>query len=239
MNPLCRVLHFFPAALILAAILLPRLPARAQVYERTIIHAGDSVSKYYTYLFPSFGDATVKLRDGRSLIYKMNFNLLLCDMQFINAKGDSLAISNPVEIDSILLDSCLFVYVYKRGYFQLLAVTDAVSLAVFRQCTFEPVQIGGMGTPRHSGGIEMFNSITSRQGTMPLLLNEDIFALKNTSFLFFYKGGGTENAGKAAFLRIFAGDKKSFDQFVKSNKIDYNKPGDLVKLFHFCTQSKM
>ena len=43
-------------------------------------------------------------------------------MQFINPKGDTLVITNPADIDSILLDSCSFIYDYRKGYFQILAV---------------------------------------------------------------------------------------------------------------------
>jgi hypothetical protein len=232
-------MSYAPAALLFAALFLQGLTARAQINDKTIIHAGDSLSNYYTYLFPSFGDAVVKMRDGRSVIYKMNFNLLLSDMQFINPKGDTMVITNPADIDSILLDSCSFIYDYKKGYFQMLAVSDAVSLTVHRHTTFEPVPNGAMGAKSPTGGVEMLNSIANRQGTIPLVLDEDIYVLENTIFFLYYRGGGVENAGKAAFMRIYNGEKRSFDQFVKTNKIDFNKQGDLEKLFHFCIQSKM
>ncbi len=232
-----REMKYAPAALLFAALLLQGVTTSAQIFEKTVIHSGDSLSKHFTYLFPSFGDGRVKMRDGRSVVYKMNFNLLLCDMEFIDAKGDSLVIDNPVEIDSILLDSCSFIYVYKKGYFQILAVSGDVSLAVSRVGAFEPVPFGGKGEKMSTGGVEMYNSIATRQGMMPLLFNQDIYALRTTSFLILYMGGQTENAKKSAFMRIYHGDKKTFDQFVKTNTIDFNKQGDLEKLFHFCTQS--
>jgi hypothetical protein len=222
-----------------AAMLLQGVTARTQNNDKTIIYAGDSLSKHYTWLFPTFGDATVKMRDGTSLIYKMNFNLLLCDMQFINPKGDTLVITNPAVIDSILLDSSSFIYDYKKGYFQILLTSGTVCLAIHRQTTFDPVPIGAMGAKSQAGGVEMINSVSNRQGTFPLTLNEDIYVLKSTSFLLYYKGGGIENAGKADFMRIYHGDRRTFDQFVKTNKIDFNKQGDLEKLFQFCAQSKM
>ncbi len=239
MERLRREMKYAWAVLFFAALLLQGITARSQAYDKTIVHAGDSISHHYSYLFPFFRDATVKFRDGRSFVYKINFNTLLCDMQFINPKGDTLAITNAELIDSILMDSCSFFYEYQKGYFQILAVSDAARLAVHRQSSFEPVEIGGMGESRSSGGVDMINSFSGRQGTLPLVLNRDIYVLKKTSYLVVYKGGEMENAGKAAFLKIYGGDKKSFDQYVKANKIDFNKQGDLEKLFHFCTQSKI
>jgi hypothetical protein len=239
MEPLLRGMKNAWAVLIFSALVLHGIDARSQVYEKTIVHAGDSISHHYSYLLPFFQDATIKFRDGRSFVYKINFNTVLCDMQFINPKGDTLVISNAELIDSILVDSCSFIYNYQKGYFQILAVSDAATLAVHRQSTFEPVEIGGMGESRSSGGVEMINSFSGRQGTLPLVLNRDIYVLKKTSYWVVYKNGEMENAGKAAFMKIYGGDKKSFDQFVKANKIDFNKQGDLEKLFHFCTQSKI
>lgn len=232
-------MKYAPAAFLSTALLLQGVSARAQVYDKMIIPAGDSISKYTTYLFPSFGDATVKARDGRSSIYKMNFNLLLCDMQFIDQKGDTLVITNPADIDSIQLNGCSFIYDHNKGYFQILAVSGVVSLAVHRQTRFDPVPVGAMGAKNESGRVVMMNSIPSRQGTMPLRLNEDIYVLKSMSFVLFYEGGETENAGKAAFRGIYRGDKKDFDQFVKANRIDFNNQGDLEKIFQFCAQSKI
>jgi hypothetical protein len=232
-------MKYAPAAFLFAAFLLQGVTASAQIREKTIIHSGDSLSNYFTFLFPSFRDAKVKMHDGRSVVYKMNFNLLLCDMEFIDAKGDSLVIDNPAEIDSILLDSCLFIYVDKKGYFQSLSVSGDVSLAVSRVAAFEPVPFGGKGAKMPSGGVVRYNSLYNRGGSMPLFFNQDIYALRTTSFLIFYMGGQTEDAGKAAFMRIYHGDKGTFDEFVKTNKINFNKQGDLEKLFHFCTQAKM
>ena len=200
---------------------------------------GDSISHHYSYLFPSFKEATVKFRDGRHFTYKMNFNTLLCDMQFINAKGDTLAITNGELIDSIQLDSSYFIFDYKKGYFQIIAVSDAARLAIYRRSTFQPVQKGGMGESKQSGGVEMINAIGSRQGTTPLVLNQDIYVVRKTTYFLIYKSGEMENAGKAAFMKIYDGDEKSFEQYVKANKINFNEQGDLEKIFHFCTQNKM
>lgn len=238
MRSIRHIIKNAPAAFVFTVLLLQAVSVLAQKNDATIVHVGDSLSKFYTYLFPSFEDATVKMRDGRSFVYKMNFNTVLCGMQFINSKGDTLVITNAEEIDSILLDSCSFIYDFKKGYFQILATSGKLNLAVYRQCTYQPVAYGAMGSNGSSVNVEMANSISNRQGTAPLTLNEDIYLLKHTNYVLYYLGGETEDVGKSTFSRIYKGDKKSFDKFIKANKIDFNKQGDLEKLFQFCTQSK-
>lgn len=239
MIQLRRNMKYVPAVLYFAALVMQGVRVHAQEYNKLIIHAGDSISHHYSYLFPDFQNAAVEFRDGRSFTYKMNFNLVLCDMQFINKKGDTLAITNGEDIDSIGMDSSSWVYDYQKGYFQIVAAAGPWKLAVYRRTTFEPVQNGGMGESRQSGGVEMINAVSGRQGTLPLVLNQDIFVVRKTSYwLIYYKIGDMESAGKTAFMKLYGGDKKSFDQFVKANKINFNVQGDLEKLFQFCIQSK-
>ena len=40
----------------------------------------------------------------------MNFNMLLCDMQFIDPKGDTLEISKTEDIDSIQFKNAVFYF---------------------------------------------------------------------------------------------------------------------------------
>jgi hypothetical protein len=85
--------RYFPLAVI--ALICFSYSVKAQVFRKKIVHSGESISDRSYYLFPSFADATVKLKAGGSLSSKMNFNLLICDMQFINPANDTLVISNP------------------------------------------------------------------------------------------------------------------------------------------------
>jgi hypothetical protein len=219
-------------------LVLQGVAGYAQVSDHIVIPAEDSISNHYSYLFPSFMEAEVKFRDGRSFTYKMDFNMLICEMQYINTKGDTLQITNAGLIDSIRMDSCSFIYDYQKGYFQIVAVSDAASLAIYRRASFLPVQKGGMGENRQDGGVQQFNLMNTREGTRPLVLDQDINAVRTTTYLLILKSGEMENAGKAAFMKLYNGDKKSFDQYIMANKINLNQQDDLEKLFHFCTQPK-
>lgn len=225
------------AVLCFTLLILQGVTAHSQEYDKLIIHSGDSISRHYTWLFPSFENATVKFRDGRIFVYEMNFNTMLCDMQYIGRNGDTLAITNAELVDSIRFDSSSFIYDYKKGYFQIVAGSGAVSFAIYRRTSFEPVQAGGMGEARQSGGVEVIDAINTRQGMLPPVLNQDMYALKKTAYYLISKNGDFENAGKGAFLKIYHGDRKSFERYVRQNKIDFNDQADLEKLFHFCVQS--
>ena len=81
---------------------------KAQVYDKKTVHAGQSLSEVSYYLFPSFRDAKVQFKKGGELVSKLNFNLLICQMQFIDPKGDTLNLTRLEDIDEIDFDSTFF-----------------------------------------------------------------------------------------------------------------------------------
>ncbi len=109
---------------------------KAQTYDKMIIHNNDNLANYFTYRFPSFEEASVLFKNGGTLKNKMNFNTLLCTMQFIDPKGDTLEISKPGEIDSILFNDCTFFF--RKGYFEILGTYDSVKLIVSRKAILAP-----------------------------------------------------------------------------------------------------
>src|SRR5579871_3151016 len=100
----------------------------AQVFEKKTVHAGQSLSEFAYFLFPSFSDATVKFKAGGKLSSKMNFNMFLCQMQFIDPHGDTLSLSKPEELDSIYLYNYTFFYNPSVGYYEIYPGKDSLRL---------------------------------------------------------------------------------------------------------------
>lgn len=222
-----------------AVIFFQSFSAASQVYEKKVIHADENISDYFTWRFPSFEEATIVFKNGASSIYKMNFNMLLCTMQFIDPKGDTLEISKPGDIDSIRLNNSTFFF--RDGYFEIIAAIDSVKLIVSRKARFEPVKIGAMGLPSRNSAIDNYDSYSSndKQYTMPiqLLINQNIYAYQKTEFFLTSNKSEFIKATKTNFLKIFNDDKKSIEKFLRLNKINFNRQDDLEKLFHFCTHT--
>jgi hypothetical protein len=207
--------------------------AKGQVYERKTIQSGESLSELSYYLFPSFEDAAVKFKKGGTLVSKMNFNLLICQMQFIDEHGDTLNIDKPAEIESIALSNNLFFY--DEGYYEIIAAADSSELAVLRTATCQPVKIGALGLPNRSAtGVESDTSLMVQSGEKHLLVREDIDVFKVTTYFLMIPGGEKVRANKAGFLNFFSKDKKQIQAYVKTNRPSFNKEADLKKLFNYC-----
>ena len=108
--------------------------AKGQAYQRTTIHAGESISSLSYYLLPSFTNATVKLKSSGRLVSKMNFNLLICEMQFIGPGNDTLSIAKPEDVDSIVLGTNIFFF--NEGYYEIFASAGNIKLAVLLKVSY-------------------------------------------------------------------------------------------------------
>jgi hypothetical protein len=228
--------YYFVAALF-GVFVLGTSNAHGQVFDRTIIRAGDNLADYFTYRFPSFTDAIILFKNRGPLISKMNFNMLTGEMQFISPKGDTLAVSKPEDIDSIRLNNCVFFF--NKGYFEIIAAFDSVRLVVFRKVSFESVKIGAMGAPVRSAAVDDYNVYLSSQGPRALFVNQDLYVFRKTIYFLIEGNGEAMTATRSNFLKIFTGNRKSVENFIKLNNTNFEKQADLDKLFHFCIQPKM
>ena len=207
---------------------------KAQVYDKKTVHAGESLAEVSYYLFPSFRDAKVQFKKGGELVSKLNFNLLICQMQFIDPKGDTLNLTRLKDIDEIDFDSTSFFY--NEGYYQVLANIDGTRLTVLRKVSYEPIKIGALGLRNQSGtGTEEEGSFVHKSGDKELVLNEDVDIIRVTSFVLIAGGGEMIKANRSGFIKLFSKNSQSITAYIKESKPDFNKESDLKKLFAFCT----
>ncbi|MBS1597902.1 MAG: hypothetical protein JST75_06735 [Bacteroidetes bacterium] len=204
--------------------------------QNEIIHAGENLSDHFTYQFPAFTDGTVLFKNGTVSMAKMNFNTFLCKMQFIDPSGDTLVLSKLEEISSIRLNDRSFLY--NNGYYEIITESDSIKLAVLRKINIDVVVTGAMGAHSHTANIHSFDSYINPSASKGLFVNEDLSVKKETSYSLMGAGGTIINASKSGFLKMFSSDKKNIENYLKSNKINFNNRDDLEKLFLFCIHSK-
>jgi hypothetical protein len=210
----------------------------AQLTETITVKAGndlsDALATHGVYQFPVFNTGTVLFRDGSSTKARMNFNVYLNAMQFIDDKGDTLEIANPELIDSIKLDST--VYFYTKEYLQV--VSDGADIKLVRQqkVSFQSVKRGAYGLPAPGASIETYggNAVKGFNTVNRLTLNEDIIVKRETYYFIYYKKFRSVRANRPGFHTAFPGLKDQVNNFTSTNKIDFKKEDDLKKLFQFC-----
>lgn len=142
-------------------------------------------------------------------------------MQFIGTANDTLSIAKPGETNSILLNNAVFFF--NKGYYEIITSAGNVKLAVLRKVNYEPIKIGALGVPSHSGtGIQSYSSLVTTVGQRQLVVNEDIEITKETAY-FLINCNNTEmiKANKSGFLKLFPHSNQPLQTYFRQNKIDF------------------
>lgn len=184
------------------------------------------------YRYPTFMQSRVYFKDGDSAGGRLNYNYLLQSMQFMDPKGDTLVISNEKNISYISIGMDTFFY--DNGYYEWIASSATAKLAVKHSLKTAGTQkLGAFGIPSATNKIESQDEIRS-YNTQKLDINEEIVFAKQKA----YYVSGLKNhfveANKKNMSKLFP--EKDIDNYIKENKLNLNKEGDLVDLFVFlCT----
>ncbi len=188
------------------------------------------------FLFPEFQDARVFLV-GRDAKTKMNYNLLMDEMQFIDEKGDTLALKNKGDIVAIYIGKRVFKY-SSVGYTEVMAMgpTGNPELAVKRtikeagRSNYE-----GYGT---KSALSSAKNITSAglEGRVQSYHSASQEITYQRSDLYYLNFSGKYRiANRSGFSKVFSDKKKEIENYLKQNPVDYNNEDDVVRLFNFCT----
>jgi hypothetical protein len=205
----------------------------AQKYSQVTIHAGENVDAYYKYRFPAFEDALVYLKNGTVSSYKMNFNLLLCEMQFIGPKGDTMEIANMADIDSVIFRKAKFIF--DDGFYEIIASSGSIQLALSRSVSIEGIKVGAMGIESQGTSVDSYESFVSVEGLKGLALNQDVAVKEKESYFLISGPGEIVDANKSGFMKVFVGKSGDIEDFIKSERIHFNRQKDIETLFGYCT----
>lgn len=188
------------------------------------------------YRFPGFAQGTVIFRDGRGSSARLNYNISLDEMQFINQQGDTLAIADPDNINLVNLNGTRFYY--NNGYLQAVDVGNEIILAS-RQVLIAEYKKGEtfntMLSPDEKGTGE---SLFTRNGQKYSPGTDGQMLTSKEHFFFGDGNGGFTKAGKEYILRRYDKNQTAIKEFLKANHTDFNKRADILQLLQFCNQLK-
>ena len=185
------------------------------------------------FLYPQFVKGKVLFRNGVVAAAMMNYNSLNDQMLFIDAKGDSLALTEEKTIALITLGNDTFYYV--NGYVRLVASNSVVKLAERKAWEVADIRkIGAQDRPAIGVAVTSFSTLTDGFGrTLDLILNEDLILRKRPYYYFGDMFNHFVPAGKKNLLSFFPVKEDILVNYLKENKINFNKKDDLEKVAQF------
>ena len=227
------------ALLLLLFILISYIGLSAQDSTLVTIKAGNRVKDVLTaadiYYYPQFTDGKVILRDGTMVAAKLNYTRLFDQMLFIGRKGDTLALADEKNIKFIAIDQDTFYY--DKGYIRIIVDNDFVKLAEKQVWIVADIRkIGTHNRPTTTVAITSLSSYTDGTDAAKshdLILNEDIVLRKETQYYFGNAYNHFVLAGKKRLQLLFPKEELSIENYLKKNKVNYDKKDDLEKLAQF------
>jgi len=209
----------------------------AQASETVRVKSGEQLSASDKYLYPQFTTGTVLYRDGRTVSAKLNFNLLLREMQFLNTPRleDTLAISQEYTIRHVKINDDIFIHDQKAGFLKVLGDYGKVRLV-----TAQSLQVGNVdkeGGYGQSSGVSSIKAISNlpnaNSSITPLSMKGDVMYSHRASYFLADEGGVTYPANRKTVLKLYPKHKNVIDDYLKENTVQFSREGDLKKLLEF------
>lgn len=186
------------------------------------------------YVLPAFVTGSVKMKDGRIELAKMDYNKLTEEMIF-EKDGVMLALDSLSAIDTVILESRVFVP-HEKIFYEVL-VKGPVSLFIEHRCNllFAGTSSGYGGTSE-TGAAHSLSSLTNMGRAYHLKLPSNYHVTDAT--LYWIRKDGTFYKSNTAsqVIKVFPDKSKDIKQFIKSRKLNLKKPGDLVSLIVKCNE---
>jgi hypothetical protein len=228
--------------LLLLFILIGCSDLPAQDSTLVTIKAGNKVKDVLTpaeiFSYPQFTNGKVFFKDGTKAVAKMNYTRLTDQMLFIDPKGDTLELADEKTIRFITIDKDTIYY--DEGYIRLIANNGVVKLGEKQLWVVADVQkIGTHNTPKSSVAITSLSTYSdegTRAKSYDLVLNQDLIIRKETLYYLGDSYNRFARAGKKKLLLLFPKEQMSLENYLKENKVNFDKKEDLEKLVQFLGQ---
>jgi hypothetical protein len=194
------------------------------------------------YRYDQFRDGKVLFHNGSAAAAKFNYNVLLGEMQFIDAKGDTLALANEpvvrlVGIDGPSSRQDLFMFDQTKGYMEVIADYGAAKLAVKQGLKTTKVERKS-AYDQSSGASAITNYQFHSAGNASIAKLDtkgDLLLIKDRSYFFIDQNSRFHPANRASILKVFAKHRDQIATYLASESIDFNKEDDLKKLLNYCS----
>ena len=201
------------------------------------VKAGERINEVLSYnqifRYPAFQNGTVFFRDGKNAAGKFNYNMLVAEIQFIDAKGDTLSLANEKTLKQVVVAGDTFYY--NPVCIRALKSSASVKLgerAYFKEFVQKPGAYGLSTATTATNSVDVL--VEPRR--VNLNAEQEITLVKHTQYLFAGKYAEYVPAGKKNLLKSFPKYKNEISSYLDSTAVDYSKREDMERLLGFLSE---
>ncbi len=180
------------------------------------------------YAFDDFTPGMVKLKGGETYSKLLNYNIVTNEMIFEN-EGKFLAIANPENVDTVLINDRKFIPLNNKFY-EVLINSNLPLLLEFTAAVNEPGVSVGYGSASATSASYSLKSLITSGDVYELKLPEGFTVIPGYSY-WILKNNKIERAdSKKQLMNIFPAKKERINELVKKNNTNFSKRDDLIEL---------
>lgn len=218
--------------ILICSVLALNISLSAQKNDVVTVKAGTRILDYYPvharYRYPQFAPGKVFLKNNTFSSFKMNYNFLLGEMQFIKSR-DTLVIVNKKDIKHIVIEQDTFYY--DNCYMELISQKGPVQVTLNEYIKLKEVlKQDSYGTASSGSSTKSYNTMRSDGNFYRLTVNEDLVFQRVRDYYLYTRDSGFEPFSKKNVLKLLPQNEDEIKSYLKSNDIDFNSREDLIKL---------
>lgn len=194
------------------------------------VEVKDVVPSKEIFQYPDFVQGVVVFKDGTSAPGRLNYNLLVAEIQFIDPKGDTLSLANEQTIAIAILAKDTFYY--SEGYVRQLAGGSNIKVGervAFKEYIQKPGAYGLSSATTATNNL----SVLLNKRSMDLSVSQELVLVKTSNILIGDKYNAFVLADRKTVLRMFPGKRSKIEDFIDRNNTSFNKRDDVVQLVKF------
>lgn len=206
----------------------------AQKQQTWTVKAGERVQDVIPmnelFSYEVFRPGTVFFNDGKTAQAKMNLNMVLGEIQFMDVKGDTLSLANESTIrlvvigsDSFIVNSGCWRYIQNRRDY---SIVEKLSFREYLQ------KGGAYGMTSSTSATESLSTLVDHR-SYNLTAQQDMLVVKSKQYGIVNQGLQLIYPDKKKILKVLSKHKTALNNYLGSNPVTANKPGDFEKLVNF------
>jgi hypothetical protein len=184
------------------------------------------------YLYPDFAQSKVKMKAGKDLSLMLNYNLITERMVFFQ-KDKPYDMLNQSSVDTIYLNGSKFIP-YEKVFLEVFPGSNVTFFIEHRGKIQEPGKPAAYGGTSQVSSSTYYNRIEMSGQIFNMKLLNDITVRYDPLYWVRVNNNMASFAGEKQLLKIFPGKEDAIKQFIRKNKLKFDKTEDVLKIWEFC-----
>lgn len=211
--------------------------AQKQIRVKADANIANAIPMADRYRYPQFMTGNVVYRNGVSGGGQLNYNRMLGEMQFIDVKGDTLALADEQNIAHVTIGANRFYVNPGKGCPEVIAEHGPVKLA--KQVVLKSVRAEKKVAYGQSSGASSVATVQPYANNSSVHRIEsagDQMIKEDVTYFIVDQNDRYYLLNKAAIFKIFSKHKKAIDTYLNEQSIRFTEEVDLKKLIQFCSE---